>query len=530
MFRGMCGASCGKLSAQVEASTLSEFLTVAESVLRKHGLPLTPKQIVDYAFEHGLFTDRISGKTPVQTMKSKLSVDVRRNAERSRFVRTRPGTFFVRDAVPPGQVYSAPRYERAPDRSDVRVIAPAKLDELGRFQGIKRGWRRYAKLLNSGGDVSFQARSDAEASESWKQILTYILVTGGDRVLCFKRGNFSRVEDYLRGSLCIGFGGHVTRDDFDLLTQGVSAIHRSAARELAEELRLPKVDLRRLADGKGLKIVGILNDDSSVVGRKHIAFLLRYEVSKAKEWARPARGEKSVAQLHWIERDPLPQPIWRFEYWSQLCLRTFFPELAQSLSAYRLVRPARLRDAGVLFVMGTVGSGKTEAAKLIAKYTKRNYINSGALVAELIGIDAVTPATRSEFQREAQKFISSVGGPASLGKAIAERIASAKGRAVVDGIRQRATYEAVRTKLGARYRTASIFVHTTPDMAHNFYSARKGQAISFLDFLAVRDAPVETEVPQFLRDADAVVYNWEGRRQYERTVRALVKRITSNVK
>lgn len=506
----------------------SEFLAVAAIVLGNTRTPMTPKQIVDYAIEHGLFTDRVSGKTPHQTMKSKLSVDVRRRGEGSRFVRTRPGAFSIREVVSNEEVYDAKPYARSPDQSDVRVLLPARLEKLGRFQGITRKWERYVSLLERREETEFQPRAVAESTENWKQVLTYVLVTRGDQVLCFRRGNFSRVEDYLRGSLCIGFGGHVIREDFDLLAPGYQGLLRSAARELAEELRLPAEDSKRLANCDGLEIIGVLNDDSSVVGRKHIAFLLRYEVSASSDWLHPVRGEKSISQLHWIEPKPFLYPIWRFEYWSQLCLRTFLPKISSSAPAYRLVRPARLRDAHVIFVMGTVGSGKTEAARLMAQYTDRAYINTGEIVANLLGIDAVTPENRESFQRKALDFIRSREGPVQLAEAICTRIAASGGRAIVDGVRQLATLDGIYRLLGSHRRCAVLYVHTPPDMAHKFYCARKGAKIPFRQFLEVRDAEVELEVPRFLRNADGVVYNWFGRKQYNHTLRQLVNRISKN--
>ncbi len=505
----------------------SEFLSVAATALQATRQPMTPKQIVDYAIEHGLFTDRVSGKTPHQTMKSKLSVDVRRNGDKSRFVRTRPGAFSIRDVVSADSIYEARPYTRSPDQSDVRVVQPSKLDRLGRFQGVKLAWARYAQLLEKPEDVEYQPRMVAERTEDWKQVLTYILVTKNDKVLCFRRGNFNRVEDYLRGSLCIGFGGHVIREDFDLLAHGVQGLLRSAVRELSEELKIPAADAQRLACFDGLKIIGVLNDDSSVVGRKHIAFILRYETSSSSEWIQPVRGEKSIAQLQWIEADPFPYPIWRFEYWSQLCLRTFLPWIANSAPAFRLVRRARLRDSKVIFVMGTVGSGKTEAARRIAKYTDRAYINSGEVVANLLGIPAVTPENREKFQSDALSFISSRDGPVRLAEAICARIAASNGRAIVDGVRQRATLDRIYQILGGRRSCGILYVHTPPDMAHKFYCARRGAKISFEQFLAVRDAEVEAEVPKFLRDADGVIYNWFGRKQYGNTLRQFVNGVSN---
>lgn len=51
----------------------------------------------------------------------------------------------------------------------------------------------------------------------------------------------------------------------------------------------------------------------------------------------------------------------------------------------------------------------------------------------------------------------------------------------------------------------------------------EGAATSIHDFLAVREAPVEEEVPGMIADADAVVYNWAGLQGFRDIARSLMK-------
>jgi hypothetical protein len=78
---------------------VGQFLDIAESVLKTTGKPLKPREMVDLAKDGGLFSDKLSGKTPQQTMKAKISVDIRRKGAASRFVRTAPNTFFLRELL-----------------------------------------------------------------------------------------------------------------------------------------------------------------------------------------------------------------------------------------------------------------------------------------------------------------------------------------------------------------------------------------------------------------------------------------------
>src|SRR5439155_2526762 len=98
------------------------------------------------------------------------------------------------------------------------------LDRFGRFQGITRAWRKFLTVTLTDKTCQSLPRLDAEKTEECKQLLTYVIVTRGNQVLCFRRGSFNRVEDYLRGSLCIGFGGHVSDADRTLYTQNYKEI------------------------------------------------------------------------------------------------------------------------------------------------------------------------------------------------------------------------------------------------------------------------------------------------------------------
>src|SRR4029078_8627500 len=129
------------------------------------------------------------------------------------------------------------------------------------------------------GNCFYMDRLTAESDNSHKQILTYIMVRRLGQVLAYKRGTFNRVEEFLRGAQCIGFGGHVSERDLTLFSQSDLGLMQSALRELSEELVLPETDRLRLCAGAGLNILGILNDDSSAVGRRHFAFVLEYEAS-----------------------------------------------------------------------------------------------------------------------------------------------------------------------------------------------------------------------------------------------------------
>src|SRR4051794_28216863 len=99
----------------------STYLRIAEQVLGRRRRPMTAREIISVAETELLLPDNFVGQTPHQTLKSKLSVDIRRNGDDSRFVRTAAGKFFLRRLIAdPDEVYEAPPLR--PPRSTEQVL------------------------------------------------------------------------------------------------------------------------------------------------------------------------------------------------------------------------------------------------------------------------------------------------------------------------------------------------------------------------------------------------------------------------
>jgi len=505
----------------------SEFLRVAMLLFEKYRRPMSAKELVSLGVEDKVFSDSRAGLTPAQTMKAKLSVHIRRHGARSPFVRTKPGQFFLRRLLEPAQlIYEAPPLNPPAPTERVLVFPANTLDHVGRFQGISRSWRRYQRALLRNSPCHYLERIPAEQDDNDKQVLTYILVSRAERLLAFKRGTFSRVEDFLRGSHCVGFGGHVAELDLTLFNTADLGLSDSAVRELSEELSLPDLDVERLSRREGLALVGVLNDDSSPAGRRHFAFLFRYEVSEDPRWNKPERNEKAVTQLRWLDPSAGDLSLRQFEYWSQLALRSFYPTSVHAEPTFLVRRRRPFVTPHILCVMGPVGSGKSEATKVLRDEFGYIEINSGRVLAGLLGIPPVPVTSREEIQRRGMEFITQPTGPTILAAALWREVAGAhEPRILVDGIRQAATL----TELSALakehgMRLAKVFVHTPPDVAYRFYTTR-GTRLPIQDFLKLREADVEREVYSMIGNSDAVLYNWAGKPMYRNAVRRLMKEV-----
>ena len=99
----------------------------------------------------------------------------------------------------------------------------------------------------------FEPRASMEADPSFKQIIPYVVLRDGERYFLMRRtraGGDARLHD----AWSIGVGGHVNPGDVDLAG--------GLLREWTEELVADFVPAFRL--------VGLLNDDTTDVGRVHL--------------------------------------------------------------------------------------------------------------------------------------------------------------------------------------------------------------------------------------------------------------------
>ncbi|MEA2518175.1 MAG: hypothetical protein QOF49_255 [Chloroflexota bacterium] len=139
------------------------------------------------------------------------------------------------------------------------VPTAAAIAELGgglAWHGIREtGEAALAELIRRHG--AFRPRSQMEIDPAWKQVIPYPVLRDGDGWFLMKRtraGSDSRLHD--RWS--IGVGGHVNPDDGALDGSLTTALRR----EWDEELDVDFVP--------ELRFVGLLNDDSTPVGRVHL--------------------------------------------------------------------------------------------------------------------------------------------------------------------------------------------------------------------------------------------------------------------
>jgi predicted NUDIX family phosphoesterase len=193
-----------------------------------------------------------------------------------------------------------------PDEN-ILVIKRGLFDELGNFHGLNFEPHKYLEAILSRGNNFFLARAKAENDPTHKQIIPYVLLACGDKVLHYVRGKKAGEQRLVaKGSL--GIGGHMNESDESLFALDEAAYRAGVEREVNEEI---KIDTK-FED----RIVALLNDDTTEVGRVHLGVVHVFKLAEPKVEKR----EAMITNLGFFGKDDLLARRESLETWSQLCL------------------------------------------------------------------------------------------------------------------------------------------------------------------------------------------------------------------
>ena len=190
---------------------------------------------------------------------------------------------------------------------NVLVFPRSLFEQLGVFQGFSADVDRYLPAILDKRNNSFQPRAQAETNPNFKQIIPYVVVTDGKSILHYVRGKKAG-EQRLVAKGSIGIGGHINDEDHTLFAFGLQAFQDAVKREVCEELAIQ--------DEFDAKPVGLINDDSTEVGRVHfgVVHVLFCTPDKVK------KNEQVITQVEFMPIAELKAKRDQMETWSQLCL------------------------------------------------------------------------------------------------------------------------------------------------------------------------------------------------------------------
>jgi len=200
------------------------------------------------------------------------------------------------------------------------------LEELGVFQGLNLDVERYLPALTSTSRLVYLNRSDAEQDKRYKQLIPYVLLICGDKILRYRRGKGGQ-ETRLHGMYSVGIGGHISEEDHGLFSSN-RGYHDGMRRELLEEVAVDEVKEAAVA---------VINDDSTDVGSVHFGVVHVMHVTSEN-----VSGRRSgILSPEFVpSADALKDPS-GYESWSRFCLEHLTVLLAKA-AALGVTAPERV--------------------------------------------------------------------------------------------------------------------------------------------------------------------------------------------
>jgi predicted NUDIX family phosphoesterase len=194
----------------------------------------------------------------------------------------------------------------SPDEN-ILVIKRSLFDELGSFQGLNFETEKYLGVILSRGNNFFLPRAQAESDPAYKQIIPYALIAFEDRILHYVRGKKAG-EQRLVAKGSIGIGGHMNEGDESLFAWDEQAYRAGVEREVNEEIKIGA----QFED----RIVALLNDDTTDVGRVHLGIVHVFKLAEPKVEKR----EAMITNLAFLTKAELRARRDSLESWSQICV------------------------------------------------------------------------------------------------------------------------------------------------------------------------------------------------------------------
>jgi len=148
---------------------------------------------------------------------------------------------------------------------------------------------------------TFMLRATAEESPQYRQIIPYVIIRHGDAYFLLERTP-KQSETRLHNKLSLGIGGHI-----------------NPGRDLAAGLQQELDEEVSIGSPYTLRFVGILNDESTEVGRVHLGAVHVLE----PEAPRVSVRETEKMNGRWVPTAQLASMRDRMETWSQIVFDQF---------------------------------------------------------------------------------------------------------------------------------------------------------------------------------------------------------------
>ena len=285
---------------------MSQYLDLAERILRLSKTPLSARQILGTALKLGIVPDDLYGQTQHKTLQARLSEDILHHKKLSKFYRTKRGIFFLREFLD-DPTFDAP----------AEIIARRR--KLGlrfrnilsrRYRGLsttESHWLPSYSLFNSS-KLFYQdhSKSPPGTIRFWAAAALY----RDEKYLVYRRGSYREDRDPFLGQRCIIFFAPLVQDDRDLFNHLNEGIKKAVLEIVSMDLDMP-LQLK-WQNETTMKSVGCLVSQ----GKNSVSEAVEVTKLSVPRWFEPPRQKLSINDLQWLNLNQINNRS-DFDPWSQ---------------------------------------------------------------------------------------------------------------------------------------------------------------------------------------------------------------------
>lgn len=299
------------------------YLELAVQVLSTERRPLSPRAILGEAYKLGIVPTNLHGKDQHKTLQARMSEDIVSKRERSRFFRTSPGKYFLRDFLDDDDMpdeYKQPFYSRRRLRelvrepvlaimcahvgqrtTETRTIDPTKVRQL-----LVNGFYAYVNPRQHKDDVLL--------------VRPFVCVFKGSQVLTYRVGRYRDDRDNFMMKRSIGFSTLVTSHDQTLFNTKDAGILDAGVRATMIDLdMISHTDSYNQLIRKATLHQFVLSSEDS--GSRD---LLAVVSLRCPTWFEPFRRRLALNDLEWMDIRARVNDIDDFDPWSRSVLDAFY--------------------------------------------------------------------------------------------------------------------------------------------------------------------------------------------------------------
>lgn len=293
---------------------MSSYLAIAEDVLRSERQPLSARQIMRLAYQRGIVPHDLHGKTQFKTLHARIAEDILLHRERSPFIRTGPGRFFLRVLLDDPDI---------PEPFKREYPAPLRADQLRNFEVLSFarnsieavispfvGREAATRLGNLEG--AYSPLTSIQDEPSRIHLRVFVVVHRKEEVVVQRR--WGGATDNISGFASLGFMSFLKAQDKTLFSHDALGIRDAALRALVEQLYLTRDIADEAWDTDALRLYGLLFTPHDQRVSNAMAAIVSYRCSPRFD---PVKRFGSPGPFRWMSISAKVNDPDAFDPWSR---------------------------------------------------------------------------------------------------------------------------------------------------------------------------------------------------------------------